>query len=162
MKKSFGILMYRFGDKELEFLLVHPGGPFFKHKDVGVWSIPKGEGNDGEDPLQTAVREFEEETGLRPIGDFVALNPVLQKGGKQVFCWAVQGDFAVEQLLSNTFPMEWPPKSGKTIAVEEVDKAGWFTLDEARIRINERQVPLLEQLRDIISAPPSPPSPDPR
>lgn len=144
--------MYRFAYKNLEFLLVHPGGPFFKNKDIGIWSIPKGEGNENEEPLQTAIREFEEETGLRPDGEFVQLDPVLQKGGKQVFCWAVAGDFQVENLSSNTFEMEWPPRSGKMMSIAEVDRAEWFDLDEARKRINERQVPLLEQLRHKLNS----------
>lgn len=138
--------MYRIMTGQPEFLLVHPGGPFFRNKDTGVWSIPKGEGNTGEDPLLTAVREFEEETGFRPDGKFTELEPVLQKGGKQVHCWAVEGDFDVQTLVSNTFPLEWPPRSGKTIDVPEVDKAGWFAMDEAKMKINERQVPLLEQV----------------
>jgi predicted NUDIX family NTP pyrophosphohydrolase len=146
MKKSFGILMYRIKSGRPEFLLVHPGGPFFKNKDIGTWSIPKGEGDTDEEPLLTAIREFEEETGFRPEGNFVALKPVIQKGGKQVHCWAVEGDFDVDTLISNTFPLEWPPRSGKMTDVPEVDRAGWFTLDEAKMKINERQVSLLDQV----------------
>lgn len=138
--------MYRIREGRPEFLLVHPGGPFFRNKDTGAWSVPKGEGNTGEEPLLTAIREFEEETGFRPEGKFKELEPVLQKGGKQVHCWAVESDFDVQTLVSNTFPLEWPPRSGKTIDVPEVDKAGWFAMDEARMKINERQVPLLEQV----------------
>ncbi|WP_276091315.1 NUDIX domain-containing protein [Pedobacter sp. JY14-1] len=152
MKKSFGILMYRKRTAEPEFLLVHPGGPFFKNKDMGVWSVPKGEADqEGEAPLMTAIREFEEETGLRPDGDFIALTPVLQKGGKQVFCWAVEGDFDPAALKSNTFSMEWPPRSGRYMEIPEVDRAGWFSLEEARRKINERQVQLLEQLTDLLA-----------
>jgi predicted NUDIX family NTP pyrophosphohydrolase len=146
MKKSFGILMYRVSGPEPEFLLVHPGGPFFRNKDAGVWSVPKGEGDGDEDPLATALREFEEETGYLPEGDFIALDPVLQKGGKQVFCWAVEGDFDGNNLKSNTFPMEWPPKSGKIVEIPEVDRAEWFGIEEARLRINERQSGLLDQV----------------
>jgi len=152
MKKSFGILMYRKKALEPEFLLVHPGGPYFKNKDMGIWSVPKGEADqEGEEPLMTAIREFEEETGLRPEGDFIALTPVLQKGGKQVFCWAVEGDFDPEALKSNTFPMEWPPRSGRYLEIPEVDRAGWFGLEEARLKINERQVPLLAELADLLA-----------
>ena len=150
MKQSFGILMYRITAAELEFLLVHPGGPFYKNKDTGIWSVPKGEGNGDESPLDTAKREFAEETGFTPTGNFIKLTPILQKGGKQVFCWAVEGDFDETTIISNTFPMEWPPKSGKTINIPEVDKGAWFNLEQASVRINERQVPLLEELRDIL------------
>ena len=138
--------MYRIRFGQPEFLLVHPGGPFFKHKDTGAWSIPKGEGDTDEEPLLTAIREFEEETGFRPDGIFTELGSVLQKGGKQVHCWAVENDFDVQTLVSNTFPLEWPPKSGKMIDVPEVDRAGWFGIEEAKMKINERQVPLLEQV----------------
>ncbi len=144
--------MYRKRTAGPEFLLVHPGGPFFKNKDMGVWSVPKGEADqEGELPLMTAIREFEEETGLRPDGGFIALTPVLQKGGKQVFCWAVEGDFNPETLKSNTFSMEWPPRSGRYMEIPEVDRAGWFSLEEARRKINERQVQLLEQLADLLA-----------
>jgi predicted NUDIX family NTP pyrophosphohydrolase len=146
MKKSYGILMYRIRSGQPEFLLVHPGGPFFKNKDTGAWSIPKGEGDTDEEPLFSAIREFEEETGFRPEGNFSELEPVLQKGGKQVHCWAVAGDFDVQTLASNTFPLEWPPRSGKMIDVPEVDRAGWFGIEEAKMKINERQVTLLEQV----------------
>jgi predicted NUDIX family NTP pyrophosphohydrolase len=150
MKKSFGILMYRIQSEQPEFLLVHPGGPFFKNKDAGVWSVPKGEGNTDEDPLNTAIREFEEETGLRPAGDFIELTPIVQKGGKQVHCWAVEGEFDVTNLKSNTFPMEWPPRSGKTMEIPEIDRAEWLPLEAARIKINERQVSLIEQLAGML------------
>ena len=150
MKKSFGVLMYRLRDGKPEFLLVHPGGPFFKNKDVGVWTIPKGEGMADEEPLDSAIREFEEETGFRPEGSFIPLEPIVQKGGKQVFCWAVAGEFDVKTLQSNVFPLVWPPRSGKTIMVPEVDKASWFSLEEARSKINERQAALLDQVLNII------------
>jgi predicted NUDIX family NTP pyrophosphohydrolase len=150
MKKSFGMLMYRVRSGQPEFLLVHPGGPFFKNKDIGAWSVPKGEGDLEEEPLVAAIREFEEETGFRPDGNFAELEPVLQKGGKQVYCWAVEGDFDVQTLVSNTFPLEWPPRSGKMIDVPEVDRAGWFGIEEAKMKINERQVPLLEQVYSLL------------
>jgi len=142
--------MYKIRSGQPEFLLVHPGGPFFKNKDIGAWSIPKGEADTEEDPLLTAIREFEEETGFRPEGNFAELEPVLQKGGKQVHCWAVTGDFDVQTLISNTFPLEWPPRSGKMIDVPEVDRAGWFGIEEARMKINERQVSLLEQVYSLL------------
>lgn len=141
--------MYRVRSGQPEFLLVHPGGPFFKNKDVGVWSIPKGETDHEEEPLVTAIREFEEETGFRPNGNFIELEPILQKGGKQVFCWAIEGDFEVQTLHSNTFKLEWPPKSGKIIDVPEIDRADWFTTEGAKMKINERQVPFLEQVLKI-------------
>jgi len=140
--------MYRIKEGEPEFLLVHPGGPFFKNKDLGAWSVPKGEGDGDEDPLATAIREFEEETGLRPEGDFMALQPIIQKGGKKVFCWALAGDFDVEKHTSNTFALEWPPKSGKMLDIPEIDRAEWFGLEAAKLRIKESQVPLLEELND--------------
>ena len=142
--------MYRIVNEELQFLLVHPGGPFFKNKDLGAWSIPKGEGEEDEEPLAAAIREFEEETGYRPNGEFIPLNPITQKGGKQVHCWALQGDFDVATLKSNVFPLIWPPKSGKTIMVPEVDRAEWFDKVEAGKKINEKQADLLEQIRKLI------------
>ncbi|MHA4893349.1 NUDIX domain-containing protein [Pedobacter sp. PWIIR3] len=143
MKKSFGILLCRFIENGIQFLLVHPGGPFWKNKYNGTWSIPKGEGNPYEDPLDSAIREFEEETGYRPSGNFIELNPIIQKGGKQVFCWALSGQFDPATLVSNSFDLEWPPKSGKTMHIPEVDEAGWFGLEDAKLRINEKQIPLL-------------------
>lgn len=150
MRKSYGILMYRRISGQPEFLLVHPGGPIYKNKDHGVWSVPKGEGDPGEDPLDTAIREFEEETGFRPAGDFTELQPVIQKGGKQVFCWAVEGDLDVTKLISNTFPLEWPPHSGKMVDTPEIDRGEWLTLDAAKIKIKDRQIPLLEELSGML------------
>lgn len=144
--------MYKMVSGRPEFLLAHPGGPFFKNKDLGAWSIPKGEGNENEEPLVAAIREFEEETGVRPEGSFIYLEPVTQKGGKQVHCWAVEGNFDVEMLKSNVFPMVWPPKSGKTVMVPEVDRAEWFDYDSARTKINERQAGFLDQIRKIIDS----------
>ena len=149
-KISAGILLYKFENKKPLFFLVHPGGPFFKNKDDGSWSIPKGEPNENEAPLNTALREFEEETDYRPSGNFVALNPVIQKGGKKVQCWAAQGDLAAEKILCNTFDLEWPPKSGKIESFPEVDRAGWFSFEQAKVKINERQVALLEELRGLL------------
>ena len=126
MIQSAGILLYRFRREILEVFLVHPGGPFWKHKDLGSWSIPKGEHTDEEEPLKAALREFKEETGFEPNGDFKALQPVRLKSGKKVSAWAVAGDCDPEMIQSNTFEMEWPPKSGKLQHFPEVDRGGWF------------------------------------
>jgi predicted NUDIX family NTP pyrophosphohydrolase len=146
-KSSAGILMYRWRGPAIEVLLVHPGGPFWTKKDAGAWSIPKGEAADGEDLLQAAKREFEEETGCVVHGDFTALPPVKQAGGKIVHAWAVEGDCAPEPIKSNTFSIEWPPRSGKRKEFPEVDKAGWFTLELAREKILKGQLGFLEELQ---------------
>ena len=146
MKQSAGILLYRLTGTETEFFLVHPGGPFFAKKNEGWWTIPKGEPNPDEDLLECAVREFEEETGYRPQEPFTKLAPITQKGGKKVHCWAAQGNLDAENITCNTFEIEWPPKSGKRASYPEVDKAGWFTLAEAKRLINERQSSLLDEL----------------
>lgn len=130
----------------VQFLLIHPGGPYFLKKHEGVWSIPKGELFGGEEPLMAAIREFEEETGYKPSGDFIELTPIVQKGGKKVLCWAVEGDLNPESIISNVFEIEWPPRTGKMKNFPEVDKAGWFNIEEAMQLINENQIPLLEEL----------------
>jgi predicted NUDIX family NTP pyrophosphohydrolase len=145
-KKSAGILAYRFRNKLVEFFLVHPGGPFWKNKDTGAWSIPKGEFEDDEDPLKAARREFQEETGLPIDGDFILLTPIKQKNGKMVHAWAVEADLDLSAVHSNLFEMEWPPKSGKMQRFPEVDKGGWFDLSEAREKINTSQFALVEEL----------------
>ena len=127
-------------------LLAHPGGPFWIHKDEGSWSIPKGEIDDGEDPLAAAIREFGEETGAIPQGDFVALEPARQSGGKLVYAWALCSEFDVSALKSNTFSMEWPPKSGRTQEFPEIDRAAWFDLASARTKILKGQLPFLDEL----------------
>lgn len=149
-KKSAGILLYRFNKKQLELLLVHPGGPFWVKKDEGAWTIPKGELNDKEDALLAAKREFEEETGLKPEGDFIKLSPVKQKAGKLIYAWAVQGNIDITQLNSNTFEMEWPPRSGKRKTFPEVDKAAWFTPAAARSKMVEGQLPLIEEIQKLL------------
>ncbi len=151
-KISSGILAYKIkGDKILVFL-VHPGGPFWKNKDKHAWSIPKGEPEPGEDLLQTAIREFEEETGIRlSNGDFIPLKPVKQKGGKTVYAWAVPADFDAAQIKSNFFEMEWPPHSGKKQSFPEIDKGAWFDLHEAREKINPAQRAFIEELKEKIS-----------
>jgi predicted NUDIX family NTP pyrophosphohydrolase len=130
----------------LEVLLVHPGGPFWAKKDDGAWSIPKGEFADGEEPLDAAKREFEEETGIPAVGDFIALESLKQPSGKLVFAWAVRSDFDPSRLKSNTFSMEWPPKSGRQQEFPEVDKAEWFNVEAARRKILKGQAPFLDQL----------------
>lgn len=146
MRKSAGILLFRRTNKFIEFFLVHPGGPFWKGKDKGAWSIPKGEFVDGEEPLSAAKREFEEETGQKIDGEFIALKTIQQKGGKLVYAWAVEGDMDAKNIISNTFKQEWPYKSGKWIIAAEVDKAGWFGEEEAKEKINAAQVALIEDL----------------
>jgi predicted NUDIX family NTP pyrophosphohydrolase len=145
-KQSAGILLYHKIDGNLQVLLVHPGGPFFKNKDPGVWSIPKGEFLDDEDALTAAKREFKEETGQSVDGEFIALNPVTLKSGKIVYAWALEGSINHETITSNLFKMEWPPRSGKKQSFPEIDRAGWFTLSEARVKINEAQAKLLDNL----------------
>jgi predicted NUDIX family NTP pyrophosphohydrolase len=144
-KKSAGILAYRKKDGT-EVFLVHPGGPFFKKKDEGVWSIPKGEFEETESPLAAARREFIEETGFELIGEFIELKPIKQKAGKIVYAWAVETDINEKEIQSNTFTMEWPPRSGKAQEFAEIDKAGWFTISEARLKINPAQVALIDEL----------------
>ena len=145
MKQSAGILLYRLTEKGPEFFLVHPGGPFFTKKDAGWWSIPKGEMMPDEEPLDAAIREFEEETGYRPSGEFKALQPIIQKGGKKVYCWLVAGDLDPETITCNTFELEWPPRSGKKASFPEIDRAAWFSLVEARQKINEKQAAFLDE-----------------
>ncbi len=144
-RTSAGILLYRRKDSGLEVFLIHPGGPFFTNKDEGVWSIPKGLLDPGEDPLAAAKREFAEETGCRAEGAFWPLAPVKQKGGKTVVAWAGEGD-CPEAITSNTFEMEWPPHSGRMQRFPEADRAGWFTIEEAKKKIIPAQIELIEEL----------------
>ena len=146
MRKSAGILAYRNNGREIEFFLVHPGGPFWKGKDIGAWSIPKGEFNDEEEPLEAAKREFQEETGQSVNGDFIALEPVRQKAGKLVYAWAVEAEIDASSIVSNTFRTEYPYKSGKWITVPEVDEGGWFGIAEAKEKINPAQAGLIDNL----------------
>ena len=150
-RQSAGILLYRKVNDQLQVFLIHPGGPFFAHNDNGSWSIPKGEFLDDENPLDAAKREFREETGQAIDGDFVPLAPIMQKGGKKVYAWAIEGDIDQETITSNTFEIEWPPRSGKTKTFPEVDRAGWFSVDEAKIKINTAQVGLMENLTQILA-----------
>src|SRR5213595_108141 len=149
-KQSAGILLYRIREGEPQVMLVHPGGPLWKNKDLGAWSIPKGEFLPGQDPLKTAKKEFKEETGRTITGKFTPLNPIRQAGGKLVYAFAVEGDFDVTQLKSNTFPMEWPPKSGKIEQIPEVDRGEWFDLETARQKINAAQAAFIGQLQDLL------------
>ena len=147
-KKSAGILLYRIQNKNPEIFLVHPGGPFWAKKDDGAWSIPKGEFEDNEDPLDAAKREFEEETGLRISGEFVQLNPIKQKSGKIVFAWALEGNFDPATIKSNSFEIEWPPGSGKMRSFPEIDKAEWFSITVAKTKINSGQSALINELEN--------------
>ena len=141
--------MYRGAGRDLAVLLVHPGGPFWAGKDLGAWSIPKGEYGPGEDPLAVAQREFAEETGVRPQGEFQPLGDVVQAGGKRVSAWAVEGDLDPAALVSNTFELEWPPRSGRKRSFPEVDRAEWFAPDEARRRILAGQRPFVDRLVEL-------------
>jgi predicted NUDIX family NTP pyrophosphohydrolase len=144
-KRSAGILLHRNGASEV--LLVHPGGPFWAKKDLGAWSIPKGEHDDGEDALACALREFEEETGTKlPPGDLTDLGSIRQRGGKVVQAWAAEGDLDADAVRSNSFTMEWPPRSGTMREFPEVDRAAWFSVQEARERINAAQAEFLDRL----------------
>ena len=145
-KRSAGLLMYRLQEGALEVFLVHPGGPFWAKKDRGAWSIPKGEYTAQEDPLEAARREFQEETGFRAVGEFIALGEVRQPGGKIVQAWAFEGNCDPAMLCSNKFQMEWPPHSGRTAEFPEVDRGAWFTAEAARERILKGQRPLLDLL----------------
>ena len=146
-KESAGLLMYRLLNSTLEVFLVHPGGPYWAKKDLGAWSIPKGEFEAGEDRLDAAKREFQEETGFFPEGNFIALAPIKQTGGKVVYGWAVRGNCDAKTIVSNAFSMEWPPRSGKRREFPEVDRAAWFTIAVAKEKILKDQVGLLEELR---------------
>ena len=146
MRKSAGILLYRKNGKKHQVLLVHPGGPFWAHKDEHAWSVPKGIPEKGEDLLQTAKREFKEETGFEVEGDFMPLNPVKYPNGKMVYTYALEDEIDEQQVKSNTIDIEWPPNSGKTINIPEVDKARWFSLDEAKSKIHKGQVAIIENL----------------
>ena len=150
-KESAGLLVYRVREGELEFLLVHPGGPFWKNKDAGAWTIPKGEVQDGEEPMTAAKREFHEELNLKAEGNLVELTPVKQKAGKVVKAWAMEEDFDLDQFKSSTFEMEWPPRSGRPVSFPEVDKAAYFPMMKAKEKINPAQIALLEEVARIAS-----------
>jgi predicted NUDIX family NTP pyrophosphohydrolase len=149
-KQSAGLLLYRKGVKEIEVFLVHPGGPFYKNKDEGSWSIPKGEFLADEEPFTAAKREFEEETGLAINGNFIELKPVFIKSGKKIYAWAVEGDIDHLTIKSNLFEMEWPPKSGRNQSFPEIDKGDWFEIARAKLKINAAQFGFIEELVKIV------------
>lgn len=149
-KQSAGLLLYRWRKEKPEVLLVHPGGPFWKNKDDGAWSIPKGEYDDDEDPLHAAIRETQEEIGKRIDGKFIELTPVKLKSGKVIHAWAVKAEFDADTLVSNFFEMEWPLKSGRKQSFPEVDRAAWFSTDIARQKINSGQIPLIAELEKMM------------
>jgi predicted NUDIX family NTP pyrophosphohydrolase len=155
-KKSAGILWYRFQHNAIQVFLVHPGGPFWRNKNSGTWSIPKGEFEDGEEPLKAAKREMHEETGIDAdatgmrTSEYIELDPVRQKSGKIIYAWTAQGDFNPSELTSNSFEIEWPPKSGKKATFPEIDKGKWFTIDEAKKAILPYQLPLIIQLQEVV------------
>lgn len=150
MKTSSGILPFRRTHGQLQVLLVHPGGPFWAKKDDGAWTIPKGEVGEGEDLLACAIREFQEETGVAAKGDFMPLAPIKQAGGKVVHAFALEMDLDTAIIVSNTFPLEWPPKSGRVQQFPEVDRGEWLDIPTAKVKINKAQVGLLEELLKIL------------
>ena len=151
LRVSAGLLMFRFRDGSLQIFLAHPGGPLFRNKDEGHWTIPKGEPPDDEPLIQAATREFEEETGIKPAGPFIELGSIRQKGGKLVHAWAFEGDHDESQpVRSNTFEMEWPPRSGRYESFPEVDRARFFSLDEGKRKLKDTQRPLVERLVAIL------------
>jgi predicted NUDIX family NTP pyrophosphohydrolase len=145
-KRSAGLIMYRWREAHLEVFLVHPGGPFWAKKDMGAWSIPKGEPEPGEEPLEVAKREFREETGFAPHGQFLELGIVKQAGGKIVTAWGFEGDCDPARLTSNLCQVEWPPRSGRVVEFPEVDRGNWFSIPAARDHILKSQQPLLDML----------------
>ncbi|WP_228464556.1 NUDIX hydrolase [Chryseobacterium antibioticum] len=146
MKTSAGILLFKREKNNLFYFLVHPGGPFWKNKDAGAWSIPKGEVSPGEDLLERALIEFKEETGQTIEGKFTALQPVKQKGGKMVYAWALEGHMETSGLYSNTVQIEWPPRSSSIIEIPEVDQWEWFASEEVKIKINSAQADFIMEL----------------
>ena len=149
--RSAGVILYRRRDDRVEVLLVHPGGPFWAKKDAGAWSIPKGEFDDTEVPEAAARREFEEETGVALTAELTALTPVAQSRGKTVHAFAAEADLDPAGISSNTFALEWPPRSGQMQSFPEIDRAAWFTLDDARSRIVAGQRPILGELARLVS-----------
>jgi predicted NUDIX family NTP pyrophosphohydrolase len=151
MKVSAGLLMYRRKDYVTEYFLVHPGGPFFKNKDLGYWTIPKGEINEGEELLETAEREFFEETSIKPEPPYIELGQVKQKGGKVVYAWAFEKD-CDDLIRCNTFSIEWPPKSGRMVSFPEVDLGIYFKYEQALLKINQAQAEFIIRLKRVLGA----------
>jgi predicted NUDIX family NTP pyrophosphohydrolase len=159
MKQSAGLVVYRVKEGRPEVFLVHPGGPYWAGKDMAAWSIPKGEFEPDEEPLAAARREFVEETGHEvPAGASLPLKPVKQPGGKIVHAWYLRGDPDASVVRSNTFEMEWPPKSGRMVEVPEVDRAAWYGLGEAKLRLHKGLVPIIEQLEQALGLEPAAPT----
>ncbi len=156
-KRSAGLLMFRRSNHALDVFLVHPGGPYFARKDKGAWTIPKGEYDSAEDPLAAARREFHEETGFQPSEPFLPLDTVQQAGGKFVTAWAFEGDCDPARLISNTCIIPWPPRSGYTLEIPEVDRGAWFTLPEAEAHLRPDQRPFLARLTAALSGTPAEP-----
>jgi len=154
-KLSAGLLLYRYQRGILQVFLVHPGGPLWAKKDEGAWSIPKGQYHEGDDPLATAKREFHEETGSEVTGSFRALSPLRQPSGKVVSAWAVEGDIEAATVKSNTFSLEWPPRSGKMLECPEVDRGAWFDMPIARTKLQPGQRGFLDQLQQLLGIPQS-------
>ena len=152
-KVSAGLILYRLTKGRLQVFLVHPGGPYWAKKDSGAWSIPKGELDEGEDALAAAQREFEEETGIKPCGELMPLESIKQKSGKIVHAWAFAGDCDPHAIVSNSFSMEWPPRSGKQREFPEVDRAEFFDVEEAKRRINPAQIALISELQTKLGKP---------
>ena len=149
-KQAAGILLFRRGKAGVEVLLAHPGGPLWARKDYSSWTLPKGQFTDGELPLDAAKREFEEEMGSAPTGDFQSLGTLKQPSGKVIHAWAAESDFDSSSVKSNLFSMEWPPKSGQMGEFPEIDRAGWFSIDQARIKILKGQAPFLDRLLALL------------
>ncbi|WP_294323369.1 NUDIX domain-containing protein [uncultured Chryseobacterium sp.] len=151
MKTSAGILLFKREKRNFFYFLVHPGGPFWKNKDLGAWSIPKGEAFENESLIERAITEFREETGKEISGEFIELKPVKQKAGKTVFAWALESDLETDGLYSNTINICWPPKSGKTLEIPEIDRWEWFESEEAKRKINPAQCDFIIQLEEMLN-----------
>jgi predicted NUDIX family NTP pyrophosphohydrolase len=151
-KQAAGILLFRRGPAGLQVLLAHPGGPLWARKDYGAWTLPKGQFTDGELPLDAARREFEEEMGSAPVGEFHSLGTLKQPSGKVIHAWCAESDFDCANVKSNLFSMEWPPKSGKAAEFPEVDRAGWFSIEQARQKILKGQAPFLDRLLALVKS----------
>jgi predicted NUDIX family NTP pyrophosphohydrolase len=147
---SAGLLLFRRAGGRLELFLAHPGGPFWARRDAGAWTVPKGLIDPDEDPLAAARREFEEETGITPVGPFLPLGSVRQKAGKEIQAWAWEGDADADAVTSNTIEIEWPRRSGRRLTIPEVDRCGWFDEAMARIKMNPAQVELVDRLRGLL------------